>query len=252
MSFDVNASAYDSFMGRYSVLLAPQLADLAGVAPGQRALDVGAGTGALTTELVTRLGATSVAAADPSTPFVGSMRHRFPEVDVHEAPAEALPFPDDTFDVTIAQLVVQFMSDPIAGVTEMARVTRPGGVVAACVWDHGGGHGPLSPFWNAVRDLDPSAAGEAASVGVSEGDLTTVFSTAGLRDVEESALSVAVEHPTFEEWWGPYTLGVGPAGAYVAGLSDDDRAKLREHCREVFPPAPFVLTAQAWAARGLA
>lgn len=133
MSFDVNASAYDSFMGRYSVLLAPQLADLAGVAPGQRALDVGAGTGALTIELVKRLGASSVAAADPSTPFVGSMRQRFPEVDVHEAPAEALPFPDGAFDATIAQLVVQFMSDPIAGVTEMARVTRPGGVVSVRV-----------------------------------------------------------------------------------------------------------------------
>jgi SAM-dependent methyltransferase len=252
MSFDVDATAYDSFMGRYSVLLAPQLADLAGVSGDQRALDVGAGTGALTSELVGRLGAPSVAAVDPSTPFVASLRHRYPEVDVHEVSAEALPFPDDSFDVALAQLVVLFMSDPVAGLSEMARVTRPDGVVAACVWDHGGGHGPLSPFWNAVRDLDPHAADESGLAGAHEGDLTALFTQAGLREIDESVLSLDVEHPSFEEWWEPYTLGVGPAGAYVAGLTEDERVALRAHCREVLPPAPFVLTARAWAARGLA
>jgi SAM-dependent methyltransferase len=252
MSFDVDASAYDSFMGRYAVPLAPMLADLAGVSDGQRALDVGCGTGALTGELVNRLGGASVAAADPSEPFVASVRQRFPEVDVHRATAEALPFPDDSFDAALAQLVVLFMSDPVAGVTEMARVTRPGGVVAACVWDHGGGHGPLSAFWRAVRDLDAQAEDESRLAGVHEGDLSALFTEAGVREVEETTLSVDVEHPTFEDWWQPYTLGVGPAGAYVAGLAEDAQAALREHCREVLPPAPFVLTARAWGARGLA
>ena len=159
MLFDVAADAYDRFMGRYSVLLSPQLADLAGVAAGQQVLDVGCGPGALTAELVDRVGADSVVAIDPSEPFVEAARARHPGVDVRLGSAEQLPFPDDTFDAALAQLVVQFMSDPAAGVGEMARVTRPGGAVVACVWDHGGGQGPLSPLWDAARALDPGSRG---------------------------------------------------------------------------------------------
>jgi SAM-dependent methyltransferase len=252
MSFDVDAAAYDAFMGRYSILLGPQLADLAGVAAGQRALDVGCGTGTLTGELVGRLGASSVSAVDPSPPFIASMRDRYPEVDVQQAPAELLPFPDDSFDVALAQLVVLFMSDPAAGLAEMARVTRPDGVVAACVWDHAaGGQGPLSAFWKAAQDVAPNVEDESALAGAGKGQLTELFTAAGLRQVEEVALSIGVEHLSFEEWWEPYTLGVGPAGAHVAGLSDEEQAELREHCRRSLPEAPFVLTARAWAARGL-
>ena len=159
VSFDVAAEAYDRFMGRYSRLLSPQLADLAGVRGGQRVLDVGCGPGALTAELVARLGAASVAAVDPSQSFVAAIRTRFPGVDVHEAPAERLPFADGAFDAAIAQLVVHFMSDPVAGLTEMARVVRRDGVVAACVWDHAGQHGPLSLFWQAAREIDPGRRG---------------------------------------------------------------------------------------------
>ena len=155
MSFTVAADSYDRFMGRYSAPLAPQLADLAGVQRGQRALDVGCGPGALTGELVARLGADSVAAADPSEPFVLAARERHPGVDVRHAAAEELPFPDDEFDVALAQLVVHFMADPVAGLREMARVTRPDGVVAGCVWDLAGGRSPISLFWTAARQLDP-------------------------------------------------------------------------------------------------
>ena len=252
MTFDVGAAAYDSFMGRYSVLLAPQLADLAGVAEGQRALDVGCGTGALTGELADRLGASSVSAVDPSASFVASVRERHPGVEVQLAEAEKLPFPDDSFDAALAQLVVHFMSDAVAGLGEMSRVTRPGGVVAACVWDHAGGHGPLSMFWNTARDLDPDVHDESALAGAREGHLGELMTTAGLRRIEEVPLSVAVEHPSFEEWWEPFTLGVGPAGVYVSGLSPEGRAALRERCRRALPEPPFVLTARAWAARGLA
>ena len=154
MSFDVAAEAYDAFMGRYSTLLSAQLADLAGIVDGQRAIDVGCGPGALTAELVGRLGADRVAAVDPSAPFVAAARVRHPGVDVREAAAESLPFPDATFDAALAQLVVHFMADPVAGLREMARVTRQGGVVAACVWDHAGGQGPLGLFWSAARELD--------------------------------------------------------------------------------------------------
>ena len=251
MTFDVDATAYDAFMGRYSVLLAPQLAGLAGVTSGERALDVGCGTGTLTNELVDRLGASSVSAVDPSAPFVASVRDRYPEVDVQQAKAELLPFPDDSFDVALAQLVVHFMSDPVAGLAEMARVVRPDGVVAACVWDHAGGNGPLSVFWNAARDFDPTVEDESALAGTREGHLNELLAAAGLRGIEEGSLSVDVEHPTFEEWWEPFLLGVGPAGAYVVGLSEEEQAALREQCLGALPNAPFVLTARAWAARGL-
>lgn len=239
-------------MGRYSVLLSPQLADLAGVRAGQRVLDVGCGPGALTAELVERVGPAAVSAVDPSEPFVAAARARNPAVDVQQAAAERLPFPDRVFDAALAQLVVHFMSDPAAGLGEMKRVTRPDGVVAACVWDHAGGQGPLSEFWEAARDLDPALTDESRLAGARGGDLEQLFEAAELRDVEETALSVSVEHPTFEEWWTPFTLGVGPAGSYVAGLDAERRAQLQERCRALLPEPPFVLTARAWTARGLA
>jgi SAM-dependent methyltransferase len=250
MSFAVAADAYDRFMGRYSAPLAPQLADFAGIAAGQRVLDVGCGPGALTAELVRRVGAAAVSAVDPSEPFVAAARERHLGVDVQCATAEKLPYGDDTFDAALAQLVVHFMADPVAGLGELARVTRDGGVVAACVWDHGGRHGPLSPFWEAARWLDADVEDESRLAGAREGHLAMLFAEAGLCDVEEGTLSVSVEHPSFDEWWEPFTLGVGPAGAHVARLDPEQQARLRDACRELLPPAPFVLTARAWAARG--
>ncbi len=252
MSFTVAADSYDRFMGRYSVPLAPLFADFADVVAGQRVLDVGCGPGALTTKLVERLGADRVAAVDPSEPFVVAARERHPGVRVERAPAEHLPFADHEFDAALAQLVVHFMADPVAGLEEMARVTRTGGVVAASVWDHAGGRGPLGPYWDAVRELDPGVEGESKLAGAREGHLAELFDAAGLRAIQATHLEVSVEHPTFEDWWDPFTLGVGPAGDYVAGLDPERRAELQEGCRERFPSAPFVLTSRAWVARGLA
>ena len=252
MSFAVAADAYDRFMGRYSVSLTAQLADLAGVSAGQRALDVGCGPGALTSELVARLGPERVAAADPSEPFVQAARERNPGVDVRRASAEQLPFSDDEFDAALAQLVVHFMKDPVAGLREMARVTRPGGAVAACVWDHAGGRGPLSVFWRAVHELDPDAHDGSGLAGAREGHLAELFAAAGLREIEQTVHRAAVEHPSFEEWWEPYTLGVGPAGAYAQALAPDNRDRLRELCRSALPAPPFTVTARAWAVRGTA
>jgi len=252
MSFVVAAEAYDRFMGRYSSRLAPLFADFGRVSDGKSVIDVGCGPGALTEELVRRVGASAVTAVDPSPPFVSAIEERLPDVDVRLAPAEELPFDDSSFDVALAQLVVQFMRDPVLGLREMARVTRDAGGVVASVWDHGGGHGPLSVLWDVVREVDPGARDESGVVGTHEGDLTGLFEQAGLREIEETALTVSVEHPTFEDWWEPYTLGVGPAGVYVAALDPEAQAELREHCRVRLGEPPFVIEARAWSARGLA
>lgn len=251
MSFDVAAEAYDRFMGRYSRQLAPQMADLAGVDGEGRILDVGCGPGALTAELVRRVGADAVSAVDPSESFVEAARSRNPGVRVVHASAADLPFPDRAFDAALAQLVVHFMPDPVAGLAEMARVTRRDGVVAACVWDHAGSHGPLRLFWQAARELDPGVHDESELAGAREGHLAELFEAAGLHAVEEATLSTSLEHATFEEWWQPYMDGVGPAGSYLASLPPDRRSELRERCRVLIPDEPFELVSWAWAARGL-
>ncbi len=252
VSFAVAADSYDRFMGRYSVPLAAAFATFAGVVEAMRVLDVGCGPGALTAELVRRLGPAAVAAVDPSATFVAAAGERNPAVEVHRAPAEQLPFEDHTFDAALAQLVVHFMKSPVAGLREMARVTRPGGVVAACVWDHDGGEGPLAVFWDVAHALDPEIEDESEMAGAREGHLAQLLREADLHAIDESALSVTVEHPTFDNWWEPFTLGVGPAGGYVAGLDVAGQHRLRDRCRAALPVAPFTVTARAWAARGLA
>jgi SAM-dependent methyltransferase len=250
VSFDVAADAYDRFMGRYSALLAPTFASFAGVRAGQRALDVGCGPGALTAELAARLGADSVAAVDPSEPFVAAAARRHPGVDVRRASSDDIPHPDEAFDVTMAQLVVHFMSDPLAGLAEMARVTRAGGVVAACVWDFAGDRAPISAFWQAVREADEDVGDESALPGARRGHLTELFEVVGLRDVQETDLLVSIELPSFDDWWEPFELRVGPAGAYVGTLAEEERAAIRERCRRILGSEPLTVTAAAWAARG--
>ena len=183
---------------------------------------------------------------------MAAAKERQPGVDVRLATAEQLPFGDDEFDAALAQLVVHFMSDPVAGLREMARVTRRDGVVTASVWDHAGGRGPVSVFWEAAHEGNSDVLDESKLAGAREGHLTELFEAAGLRDVEETSHSVDVEHPSFDEWWEPFTLGVGPAGAHVTSLDADEQAQLRERCRELLPDPPFVVSAKAWAARGLA
>jgi SAM-dependent methyltransferase len=252
VSFEVPADAYDRFMGVHSRQLAPQLADLAELASDGRALDVGCGPGALTTELVARLGEGSVAAVDPSETFVAAARERHPGVDVQRAAAEALPYPDRDFDAALAQLVVHFMSDPLAGIREMARVTLPDGVVAACVWDHAGERSPLAPFWQAAHELEIGVLDESGLAGARQGHLVELFEAAGLREVEQSELVARIEYASVDDWLEPFALGVGPAGAAYAGLDPQQRAELDERCRTLVGPPPFVLESVAWAARGIA
>jgi trans-aconitate methyltransferase len=252
VTFNVPADAYARFMGRYSSPLAAQLLSVVDPSPGQRALDVGCGPGIVTGLLVDRLGSAAVNAIDPSEPFVAAVRSRLPEVGVRVGSAEELPWPDSSFDVVLAQLVVHFMTDPVAGLREMARVARPGGLVAASVWDYAGDRSPLSPFWLAVRDVDPTHPGESELAGTRPGHLASLFDEAGLQDVSSGELTVRVPLESFDEWWEPFTFGVGPAGTYVAALSDAARADLRARCAKRLPKGAFELSATAWLATGRA
>ena len=250
-NFEVPADAYDRFMGRYSQHLSAQLADLAGVEAGQRVLDVGCGPGALTAELVRRVGPAAVTAVDPSVSFVAALRERQPGVTVERAAAEELPFPDGAFDAGIAQLVVHFMADPVAGLREMGRVTRPGGAVAACVWDHArDGTGPLSPYFRGVRRLDPSRPDESGRAGVNPGHLRELFVAAGLGSLEQATLTVAIEYAAFEEYWAPFELRVGPTSAFISSLGPREYERLQELVCDELPPAPFTHEVRAWAVRG--
>jgi SAM-dependent methyltransferase len=240
IGFRVGGDAYDDFMGRYSRSLASVFADFVGVEAGMRALDVGAGTGALTAELLAR-GAT-VAAADPSPEFVAVLRERFPDIDVREAPAEALPFEDASFDVALAQLVFAFVSDAPASVAEMARVARR---VAGCMWG--------------VVEVEMFAAIDraAAEIGRSRSEEPRRYRTAHelhdllapLGEVESVELDVTASYRDFDEFWQAMDRGVGPTGQWLASLDAETRERARE---ELFrqlgsPEGAFELDARAFA-----
>jgi SAM-dependent methyltransferase len=249
MGFEVTADAYRRFMGVFSEPLAKAFVEYAEIKVGQRVLDVGCGPGALTAELVGIVGSSGVVGIDPSASFVAAVGERFPDVDIRTGTAEKLPFEDDTFDAALAQLVVHFMSDPVAGLREMGRVTKPGGMVAATVWNHASGRGPLSPFWAGVNDVDKNAGGEGTLAGVKEGDLAALFTSAGFTDVDAGTLTVRAGFASFDEWWEPYTLGVGPAGDYIAKLTPERREEVRTACFYRLPPAPFEIEAVSWSVR---
>jgi len=255
--FRAPAEAYDRFVGRYGAELASGLIALCGVRSGMSAVDVGCGPGALTAALAEQLGAGSVRAADPSDVFVAACRRRAPGVDVVVASAEALPFANDSFDAALSQLVVNFMTDARAGVCEMARVTRPGGVVCSCVWDYAGGMTLLRTFWDAAREVDDAyARADEGSVmrWCREGDLAALWRDAGLSAVADTALEVTASYEDFDDLWNPFLSGVGPAGAFCQSLEDQRRIAVREAMRRRLDvgDGPFELTARAWAVTGTA
>lgn len=253
--FATTGDAYDRYMGRYSTPLAPAFADAAGVAAGQRALDVGCGSGALTGELVRRLGADHVWATDPSPPFVEATARRWPGVDVRPGRAEAVPFPDHAVDVALAQLVLHFVAEPGRAAAELRRVVRPGGRVAACVWEFGGGMELLRAFWDAALQVAPDAPDEARALRFGrEGEIAALFAGAGLVDVRECTLDVESAYSGFDELWGTFLLGIGPAGAWCAAQPPDVRDRVRDalFARLGAPTGGFTLRARARGAVGTA
>jgi SAM-dependent methyltransferase len=239
-AFRVDGDAYDDFMGRYSRVLAGLFADFAGVTSDMRVLDVGAGTGALTAELLAR--GASVAAADPSPEFVAVLRRRFPGLEVEEAPAESLPWGEGVFDLALAQLVVAFVTDAAAAVAEMLRVARR---IATCMWG--------------VEEVDMFAAIDRAAetIGASRAteprryrtpqELHDLFAPHG--EVEAAELDVTAGYRDFEEFWQAMGRGVGPAGQWVASLDAETRERAREELfRELGSPSgAFELNARAFA-----
>jgi len=163
---------------------------------------------------------------------------------------EVESFADGTFDAVTISFGLRNIVDPLAGLREMARVTRPGGVVAASVWDHADQRGPLRDFWAAARTIDSDVDDESERAGTREGHLAELFGQAGLSEIESTALTVELSHPTFEDWWEPFERGAGPAWAFVAGLDPERRAALREECRRRLSEGPVVISAVAWAAQG--
>lgn len=251
MQFAAPAEHYDRFMGRYAPTLAPALADTAGVTSGMRVVDIGSGPGGLTRELVARVGASQVAAIDPAPQFVAACRERHPGADVRDGVAEELPWADGEFDAALSSLVLGFMRDPDQGVREMARVTRPGGTVAACMWDTAaGGMTMLQTFWTAAGQLDPAVEGEQRLAGTVEGDIAERFARAGLEDVIGGALTARADYTSFDDYWEPFTFAVGPAGQYLRSLPAEQQEHVRETCRSALPDGPFSLDARAWCALG--
>jgi ubiquinone/menaquinone biosynthesis C-methylase UbiE len=254
MSFAGAAGSYDRYMGRYSRLLAPLLADFARVRTGHLVLDVGCGPGALTVELVSRVGAEHVAAADPSPGFAVACARRVAGADVRTAPAEKMPWPDHCFDAALCQLVLSFLHDADAGVREMRRVVRHGGSITACTWDYDGEMQMLRTFWDAALALDPVAPDEARVLRYIHPDaLHELWRRANLREIETAELTVRVRYADFEDYWQPFLTGTGPGGGYCVSLDPVHRAALRDKCfdRLGAPAGSFTLAARAWAVRGI-
>jgi ubiquinone/menaquinone biosynthesis C-methylase UbiE len=241
-------SAYDAFMGRYSRRLAPVFADFAGLGEGSCVADVGAGTGALTGELVRR--GLRVVAADPSPPFVETLRERLPDVDARVAPAEELPWDDESFDAALAQLVVSFMSDAPAGVLEMRRIVKPGGTIAVCMWDRQGME-MLAAVAHAQRTFGSRTRMADTGYRTRE-EIETLFGD-GFGDLHIELLETDASYSGFDEFWSALSGGAGPAGAWLATLEGETREAAQSEIRRRIgePEGPFTLTAKAWGARAI-
>ena len=261
-SFTVRSGAgYERLMGRWSRILAGQFIDFVGVRDNDRVLDVGCGTGSLTFALPKAANVKEVAAIDYSPVFVAEAQQRNtdPRITIAEGDACAIPFPDGRFDRALSLLVLHFVPKADQAVAEMRRVVRPGGVVAAAVWDHLGGLPAMRMMWDTVAVLDEEAGRLRSQYCfqpmMRPGEMRQSFVAQGLVNVEQTSLLIRMEYDSFEDYWEPIAAGEGPLGKYVAGLDPARRAKVDEAVRAAYeagqPDGPRSFAAVAWACRGV-
>jgi SAM-dependent methyltransferase len=250
MSFDVAADPYDRYVGRYSRALAPRFLEFAGVAGGP-VLEIGCGPGSLTSVLAARFGAASVAAVDPSEPFVAACRARVPGADVRVGGGESLPFADGTFQGALSQLVLSFVREPDRLAAELSRVVRRGGTVAACTFE-ADGFALVRAFWDAALSLDPEAPDDTFLPFRREPELVALWTRAGFRDVSTGLIEVEAPYADFDDLWSPLLFGIGPTGSYLVAQGEARRVHLRAACFERLgrPTGPFTLPARVIAVRG--
>lgn len=254
-----NAAAYDRFMGRWSRRLAPMFAEFAQLRDGGKVLDVGCGTGILCQAVAAVTRDSEITGVDPSPFFVEYARTHVadPRIRFDVGNALELPYPDATFNQCLALLVINLIAQPEKAVSEMCRVTRPGGSVAVCNWDAGGGMEMNSTFWEEASKLDPAAKTRRDTLRPysRQGQLKTLWEANGLERVEETGLKIELDFTSFDDYWLPLLGGVGPPGSYLSSLAQDRQQALREQLRRRIlgngPDGPFKLHAQSWAVRGM-
>jgi SAM-dependent methyltransferase len=250
------ADSYQTFMGRWSQRLAPKLVRFSNVREGQYVLDVGSGTGVLTAAIRDAFAEVRVVGVDPSENFVRYASDKLADARVRfeVGDAQQLQFADATFDAAVSSLVLNFVPDPGRAIREMMRVTKPEGIWAAAVWDHSpDGMRMLSVFWEEAIAIDPTAKGKAeANMALCrEGALPALCQQAGLQDVQATSLEVPLTFATFDDYWAPFSLGIGPAGVYLASLPHDQQSALRDRLQKrlATSPSAIELSARAWAVR---
>jgi ubiquinone/menaquinone biosynthesis C-methylase UbiE len=248
--------SYERFMGRWSARLADPFLDFARVDGCERVLDVGSGTGNLALAIARRAPNARVVGIDPSSAYVAFARSRArPGLQFETGGAEALPFNAASFDCALAQLVFNFIPDAPKALAQMRRVTRPGGVVATVLWDlQSGGMRMLAAFWEAVGSAADAARSSERVTAYTKEEIAALFDEAGFGDVETTDLSIATDFASFSDYWSPFLLGQGPAGAYAASLPHDEQEALGARLRGLVlgdrPDGAFSLMARAFAVRG--
>jgi SAM-dependent methyltransferase len=254
----LQGDAYERFMGRWSRLLARRLVDFAAVAAQDSVLDVGSGTGALAFAIAEAVPTANVTGIDPSPAYVleGQARASGGRVRFVVGDAQALEFPNDSFDRTLSLLVMTFIPDPARALSEMTRATRPGGIVSAAVWDYGEGMEMLRVFWDEAVAADPAVAArdERHMPLCRAGELSALWRAGGLENVEERPITIDLAFTDFDDYWLPFLGGQGPAGAYAVSLAGAPRASLEARLRGRLlgsrNDGPFTLRARAWAVKG--
>jgi ubiquinone/menaquinone biosynthesis C-methylase UbiE len=254
-------AAYDSYMGRWSQRLASGFLEFAGLVEGAAVLDVGCGTGSLTFEIAARRIAASIDALDYESEFVEAVNTRkgAASINVRQGDAMALPYESALFDMALSLLVLHFVPDAVRSISEMVRVVKPGGVVAAAVWDTFGGMPTLRMFWDTVAAIHPPAEQRRCGLLIRPmtrpNELQTAFQHAGLSNVAATLLTIRMDFESFEDFWIPAVFGQGTHSEFLAGLPEPTQRQIESSVRAAYlaglPDGPRSFASSAWAVRGM-